>query len=212
MPFAAFFAKIAWGALFSRAKSNAVNDWHAIPPKWKLGILVALALGVGFLVHQHVAHVKLKNQYNDGYAAAQKADQKIIDAARAEARQYKARLDATNIKITNEEHARYEDQANHNRAVADALRVRLNAAHQPGSRGGGHLPGVPAAGGPAGRPQPAADAGLAAGPAPATVCVDAAKLIDYAEQADDDHDARVTIEDQHDRIEQTWPKAGDKKP
>lgn len=116
MPFAGLFAKIAWGALFSRAKSNAVNDWHAIPPKVKLYLLGALAAVALFFVHQHVAKVKLQNQYSDGYKQAQKDDREAALDLKARIDALNAELAAKQRKIDDEAHAR-------NAAAAGALRL-----------------------------------------------------------------------------------------
>jgi hypothetical protein len=85
--FAGLFAKLALGALWSRAKTNAVNDWHAVPPKARLWMIAAVALVAAFFIHQHVAHVKMAHRLADGfkagYAKAVADDKAAIDKMRA---------------------------------------------------------------------------------------------------------------------------------
>jgi hypothetical protein len=199
-----FLGKIAWGLLWSRAKSNAARDWAAIPPKVKQWLLIAVAVLILGFVHQIYAHRQAHKQYVAGYAAAQKADQALIDKERAEAVAWKKKADDNNSKIVAEGKARHDETVAHNHALADALRVRIHAASQPIGASRPALPHFAGAAVQPGGPQPQADAGLA-GEA-ATVCVNAEQLIDYAEQADNDHAALETTEDTWKRLQRTWPK------
>jgi hypothetical protein len=208
MMFEGLAARLAASVVLGKVKSA----WGAIPPKVRLYALIALAVIAAGLAHhfyaKHQLHAQYQLGYDAGYAQAVKDDQKKIDAANAAARAWKTKADASNMKVTTEERGHYDDKASHNRAVADAIRVRIRAKSQPQNGSSPALPHFAAAGGAAGGPQPQANAGLA-GEA-ATICVNAEELVTYAQNADDDHDARVTVEDQWKRLQINWPR--DNKP
>lgn len=179
-----------------------------IPPKAWLVLAIIAALIGAVVWHQHAAHKALSQADQSGYNRAKEEDRAAMAKARSEATAWKSVADLNNAKIIQQEKARHDETVAHNHALADALRVRLGASKvHPAGSGGGNLPRPATAAGGSGRPLAPADAGLAG-----QVCVPAGPLIDYAEQADNDHDARIRIEDAWRRLQQSWPKAGDKKP
>jgi hypothetical protein len=177
-------------------------------PRWAWIALAVVALLVGgYLWINHKIHQAYANGSKDGHAAQFAHDQAEMDKVRARARAFKLQLDTANTKIHNEEQARHDQVTAANRALADALRLRVGTKAQPGGRGVANLSGAAAAGVAAGGSQPPADAGLGQGADRPLVCVDAGALIDYAEQADDEHDALVKQEDAQKRYKERWPSA-----
>lgn len=169
-----------------------------IPPKAWLVIGCVVALVIGVIGHQVHAHKALKRADAAGYTRAMNdvaERQKKIDAA---ALKLKQKSDALNAKITQQEHQRYDQDAAHSHALADALRLRYGSPAGPPRGSGQAFSGVSRPAGAAGGSQPQADAGMATVPA--------LPLIDYAEQCDDDHSARIRIEDWWKRIKESWPK------
>jgi hypothetical protein len=176
-----------------------------IPPKVWIGLAVAAVLVGGYFWVNHKIHQAYANGSKAGHAAQFAHDQAEMAKARALARAYKLKLDTANTKIHNEEQTRHDQTVAANRALADALRLRVRTSPQPGGRGVSNLPGAATAGVPAGGPRSTADAGLGQGGDRPLICVDGAKLIDYAEQADNEHDALVRTEDAQKRYQEHWP-------
>jgi hypothetical protein len=174
-----------------------------IPPKVWLALAVIAALIGGYLWVEHKIHQAYAEGSKAGHAAQFAHDQAEADRVRAIARQWKQRADAEHAKITQEERASYDKTVAANRALADALRLRVSPPIHSGNGGGGYLSSASSLGDSSGRPEPQADARLAG----ATATVPAEQLITYAEQCDDDHAARITVEDQWKRLQDSWPKA-----
>jgi hypothetical protein len=202
MLFAGLFAKLAANAVLGRAAANARADFAAIPPKVKLYAAIAIGLLGLFFIHQHVAHKAIAGARAAGYAAAKSEDKAAADKIAAHALAVKHQVDELHAAIVHQERVHYDNQAASNRALAAALRLRVqqHAQVQSGSYPGTDLPGAPGAPGAAGGSQARADAGMAE----PTATVSANQLIDYAEQCDDDHAARITIEDAWARLKATW--------
>lgn len=178
--------KLGAKMLLGRAVTNAKADIAAIPPKVKLAIAGLVLLAVLFFVHQHVAHKRLKAQFNAGYAKAI-ADvaerQKKTDAA---ARQRKQRIDGAAVKITQ------KAEAHHEQAVADiardagALRLRRPPRVEPIRVTGGDLPGFPGAAG--GRD------GAASRAVPGLAEIPWLELVDHGELCDVDRAKLETLQ------------------
>lgn len=177
-------------------------------PRWVwIALAVTAVLVGGYLWVNHKIHQAYADGSKAGHAAQFAYDEGIAAKARAQARDLKIKLDTANVKIHNQEQTSHDQTVAANRALADALRVRIDQRQrvQPGDRGVANLPGAAAAGVSAGGSQAQADAQLGQGAARPVVCVDANQLIDYAEQADNDHDALVKTEDAQKLYQQHWP-------
>lgn len=190
---------LARSALMSSPVGGALKGGFGLlqripKPVWEALTVAAYVIAL-ICLHQHYANAAISKAYKDGFAAARKQDQEAADQVRAKAEAYKVSADAANVKIYNERKVAHDQVVAVNHRLADALRVRAAAAAvHPVSGGRGHLPGATDAAVRTGGPPSPADAQLGAGPAP-VVCVDAGQLIDYAEQADDEHDALEKAED-----------------
>jgi hypothetical protein len=162
---------------------------------WYALIVIAIVVG-GYFWVKHQIHAAYDRGYKDGYTQARNEDIAAAAKQREAALAWKKRADDANETIRQKEQALHDQTVASNRALADALRVRVhNAQVQPAGGGGQAVPGAAAAADRHSRPQPQADAAVAGGAAAPRVCVDAGRLIDYAEQADNDHDALIRIED-----------------
>lgn len=169
-----------------------------ISPKVWLYIAIALAVAGAVVWHQHAAHKALRTADATGYARALKdvaERQKKIDAAAVKLKQ---KVDARTAKIAQQERTHYDQDVARNHALADALRLRYNAPAGPPRRSGAALPSAARPASAAGGSQPPADAGMAQVPA--------LPLITYAEQCDNDHAARIRVEDAWKRFKLEWPK------
>jgi hypothetical protein len=107
-------AKFALGFAWSKAK--AISGWSTMSPKMHLYIIGAVAVVVLGLLHQHVAKVKLHNQYKDGYAQAQVDDAKKLKDANA-------RITALSITIAADERKKNDEKVVAISAHADAVRL-----------------------------------------------------------------------------------------
>jgi hypothetical protein len=182
-------------------------------PRWVwIALAVTVVLVGGYLWVNHKIHQAYTQGHTlgrkEGHAAQFAYDQAIMAKARAQARAFKKQLDTANTTIHNQEQTRHDQTVAANHALADALRMRFDRqSNRPQARGGGggHLPGATVAGLSTGGSQPGADAQLGQAADRPIVCVDAQQLIDYAEQADNDHDALVKTEDAHKRYLEHWP-------
>lgn len=185
---------------------TAIKTWaKSIPPKAWIALAIVGVLVGGYLWINHKIHAAYVQGKKDGHAAQFAYDQAQLDKIRAQARAFKQKLDDANTRIQTEEKARHDQTVAANRALADALRVRIGTKAKPGGGGSANLPSTAPPGVSAGGPQPPADAGLGQGADRPLILVDANRLIDYAEQADNDHDALVRTEDAHKRYQQSWP-------
>lgn len=165
-------------------------------PRWVWIVLATAAVLLGgYLWVNHKIHQAYANGSKAGHAAQFAHDQAENDKIRQQAIAWKRKADQANATIHQKEQALHDQTVASNRALADALRLRLGAAHQPSGGSGQHLSGASAAAVQPGGPQSQADAAVASGAAAPRVCVDAGALIDYAEQADNDHDALIHTED-----------------
>lgn len=151
------FAKIAWGALWARVKTNASHDWQAIPPKVKLALLAIVLLLAGYLVHQHYAHRALKSADQAGYDRRGREDQAALDQLRVKVRT----AEANASKLTQDIRNRSDEQSRASHAVAAAVLVRGPGAARCGQLGN---PGLPASAGVSGAA--AAQTGAAVDPVP----------------------------------------------
>lgn len=177
-------------------------------PSWVwIALAVAAVLLGGYLWINHKIHQAYANGSKAGHAAQFAYDEGIAAKARAQARDFKQKLDTANVKIHNQEQTSHDQTVAANHTLADALRVRIAQRQrvQAGDRSSANLPGAAATGVPAGGSQAPTDAGLGQGAARPLVCVDAYQLVDYAEQADNDHDALVKTEDAQKRYAEHWP-------
>lgn len=198
------FEGLAIKAIFGGIASKAKSAWSAIPPKVKLILLAIVAAVALIFLHQWYADRQLKAADQAGYDRAKREDQAAMTKARTDAAAWKQKADVSNGKIKQKGDTLHDQAVTHNRALADDLRLRVGTKVQPSGRSGPGMPGVATA---AGRPdgsQPYTDAGLAE---QATATVPALDLINYAEQCDNDHDARIRIEDAWDRYKANWPTA-----
>jgi hypothetical protein len=115
--FTGLFAKIAWGALWSRASANAAHDWAGIPRNVKIALLALLAGVAAYFVHQHYAGKELNAAYAKGradYAAKVEKQAREIEAKAADVAN---RINQPIRDAHNEELGRIH-------ADADAIRVR----------------------------------------------------------------------------------------
>jgi hypothetical protein len=189
--FAAIGAWFAKKAIFGSIGSF----FKGIPPKVWL-ILFGIAALIGAIVwHQHAAHRALKKADATGYARALSEvaeKQKKIDAA---ALALKRKVDAITLKISQQEHARYDQTVANNRTLADELRHRPPPRSQacPGSI----VSGSSAAPGATSGARSGVDAGMAEVPW--------LPLVDHAEQCDADHAARVGWDSWYDKLVKAWP-------
>lgn len=177
-------------------------------PRWVwIALAVAAVLIGGYLWVNHKIHQAYAEGSKAGHVAQFAYDQALADKARAQARDLKLKLDTANTKIHNQEQTSHDQTVATNRALADALRMRIAERQrvQASDRGVANLPGAATAGVPAGGPHPQADAQLGQGADRPVVCVDANQLIDYAEQADNEHDALVKTEDAQKKYQEHWP-------
>jgi hypothetical protein len=171
---------------------------------WKALAIAALLLGL-FLWHQLTVRKHDVALIHQAKVEQFAHDQAQLDAARKAAVNWKRKADQANSRIHDEEKARHDQNVAHNRALADALRLRLRAKAQPVGRGGSVVSGASGIAGWSGGPLSQANAGVV-GETASSICVPGAPLIDYAEQADNDHDALIRIEDTWRRYQQNQPK------
>jgi hypothetical protein len=113
--FAGFFAKIAAGFLWSKAK--AVSGWSALSPKAKMIILGVIAAVVLFFAHQWYAGRQASKHYMDGYKQAQKDDAEELKNANA-------RIAALSVEIATKEREGFNADVVHINARTDAVRMR----------------------------------------------------------------------------------------
>lgn len=192
---APLFTKLFWGALFGRAKTNAVNDWRALSPKARIYIVCTVAAVLLFFIHQHVAKVKLHNQYKDGYAQAQKDDDEKLKSANAQ-------IEALNVAIAADERKKNDAQAAAIGTHADAVRLR--------GPGKAVCPGIPAA---PGRPESGSgtvSAGLDRLPYPQwqqLIGVPFDDSVGFAKQCDINAAEVRAWHSWYNRLAAAWPKA-----
>jgi hypothetical protein len=187
-----------WGLdlLWGRVKTNARNDWAAIPPKarlWLIGTVVAIA---AFLLHQHVAHVKLKNQYKDGYKQAQLDDAEKLKNANA-------RIEALSAEIAADERKKFDEARTRIDEHATALQLR--------GPGKAVCTGpAPAAGGHEARPGtvPAAVARVPYSEWEQLLGVPFPDAVAFAKQSDINAEELRRWHSWYDRLAATWPKPG----
>jgi hypothetical protein len=203
-----FFPSIAAWVAKSALMSSPVGAFlKRIPRQVWIALAIAAALVAAFLWHQHAMHKALKQAHDSGYAQARSEDQAAIDKARAAARDWKLKADQANETIHKKEQALHDQTVANNHALADALRMRVHANAAAQSVGGSRttMSGAASAADRQGRPDARTDARVVAQADP-LVCVPAGRLIDYAEQADNDHDALIRTEDAWKQYEANQPK------
>lgn len=185
------FTKLFWGSLWSKAKTNAVHDWQAIPPKVRLWILGIIAAGILIFAHQLYAHHQLKAQYKAGY------DQAVADIKAASAKKTvqistnKTVGDAKAVAITEGVENAEAIKAHDTVAAFAALRLRgAGAQHwgltvpQPSVHDVSSGAGVPATAEPDGRP---VDGGLPVEVHGATITLPLDATLDHGQTCDLDH-------------------------
>lgn len=124
-------ASMGLKAIAGTAIAKTKAGYAAIPPKVKLAIVGIIAAIFLIWLHQHVAHKRLKAQYDAGYT------QRGLDDAEA-ARKEKAKLDAATTWISELE--RTKNVEAHKRVDRDADAVLLRGPGLATCRGGSSAP------------------------------------------------------------------------
>lgn len=170
-----FLAAPALKLIAGRALANAKSDIAAIPPKVKLALLAIALLVAGYFLHQHVAHQRLKAQYDAGYAQGVMDNERSHITAQAQA-------DARANQINSIIRRKSDEEARNIVRRADDLRMRgpgkatcAGVAAAPGSASGHD-----AASGSA----DAAVGGVPDEPRPVLIALPFAPTIEFAKQCD----------------------------